>query len=390
MPGGYPVGGSVTQIRLSCYLCTKNTTPDGSEIDRNMKTHLGPAFLALAGTALILLSIQSPSQAQELAWGLTAIPGLKVGHFTLSERLTGCTVVLAEGGAVGGVDVRGGAPGTREIALLDPVNSVQVVHAVVLSGGSAFGLDAASGVVRYLDERDIGYRVGPNVVPIVVGAILFDLSVGDNPRVRPDADCGYQAATHATSEPSAEGNIGAGAGATVGKLRGMARAMKGGVGTASITLDSGLTVAAIVAVNAVGDIIDPATGSVIAGVRTTDGRGLADARMLLREGASNEPQSGANTTIGVVATNATLTKAEATKVAQMAQDGLARTIYPAHTPGDGDTVFSLAMGTFSEAASVSTIGALAADVMAEAIVRAVRAATGIPGIPAAGDISVGR
>lgn len=341
-------------------------------------------------TALILLGIPLHSQAQNPAWGLTAVSGLKVGHFTLSERPTGCTVVLAESGAVGGVDVRGGAPGTREIALLDPVNTVQEVHAVVLSGGSAFGLDAASGVVRYLDERDIGYRVGQNVVPIVVGAILNDLSVGNNPRIRPGADCGYRAASHASTETSAEGNVGAGAGATVGKLRGMARAMKGGVGTASITLDNGLVVAAIVVVNAVGDIIDPATGSVIAGVRTADGRGLADARLLLREGASNEPQSGANTTLGVVATNATLTKAEATKVAQMAQDGLARTIYPAHTPGDGDTVFSLAMGTFSGAASVSTIGALAADMMAEAIVRAVRAATGIPGIPAASDISAGR
>ena len=165
------------------------------------------AFLAAA--ALVFLGVPSPSHAQELAWGLTAIPGLKVGHFTLSERPTGCTVVLAEGGAVGGVDVRGGAPGTREIALLDPVNSVQVVHAVVLSGGSAFGLDAASGVVRYLDERDIGYRVGPNTVPIVVGAILFDLSVGDDPSIRPDADCGYRAATHASSETSAEGNVGA-------------------------------------------------------------------------------------------------------------------------------------------------------------------------------------
>ncbi len=357
-------------------------------------THLwvlvGTAFLAAAGGTLILLGLPSPSQAQELAWGLTAIPGLKVGHFTLSERPTGCTVVLIEGGAVGGVDVRGGAPGTRETDLLDPVNTVQEVHAVVLSGGSAFGLDAASGVVRYLDERNIGYRVGEIRVPIVVGAILYDLSVGDDPRIRPDADCGYRAATRASTETSAEGNVGAGAGATVGKLRGMGRAMKGGVGTASITLDSGLTVAAIVAVNAVGDIIDPATGSVVAGVRTTDGRGLADARRLLREGSSNEAQSGANTTIGVVATNATLTKAEATKVAQMAQDGLARTIYPAHTPGDGDTVFSLATGTFSGTASVLTIGALAADVMAEAILRAVRAATGIPGIPAASDLNTGR
>jgi len=351
---------------------------------------VGTALLVVAGATPLLLCIPWPSQAQELAWGLTAIPGLKVGHFTLSERPTGCTVVLAEAGAVGGVDVRGGAPGTRETALLDPVNTVQEVHAVVLSGGSAFGLDAASGVVRYLDERDIGYRVGEIRVPIVVGAILYDLSVGDDPSIRPDADCGYRAASRAIAETSAEGNVGAGAGATVGKMRGMAHAMKGGVGTASITLDNGLTVAAIVAVNAVGDIIDPATGSVIAGVRTEDGRGLADARLLLRAGALNEPQSGANTTIGVVATNATLTKAEATKVAQMAQDGLARTIYPAHTPGDGDTVFSLAMGTFSDDASVSRIGALAADVMAEAIVRAVRAAIGIPGIPAASDISMGR
>ncbi len=356
-----------------------------------MKTILRwTVFLAAAGATLVLLGVPSPSQAQELAWGLTAIPGLKVGHFTLNERPTGCTVVLAEGGAVGGVDVRGGAPGTRETALLDPVNTVQEVHAVVLAGGSAFGLDAASGVVRYLDERNIGYRVGQIRVPIVVGAILYDLSVGDDPSIRPDADCGYRAATHASSETSAEGNVGAGAGATVGKLRGMARAMKGGLGTASITLNSGLIVAAIVAVNAVGDIIDPATGSVIAGVRTSDGSELADARVLLRSDAADEPQNGANTTIGVVATNATLTKAEATKVAQMAQDGLARAIYPAHTPGDGDTVFSLATGTLSGTASVSTIGALAADVMAEAIVRAVQAATGIPGFPAAGDISTGR
>ena len=351
---------------------------------------MGKAFLSVAGAALILLGGPLPVLSQESAWGLTAVSGLKVGHFTLSERPTGCTVVLAEGGAVGGVDIRGGAPGTREIALLDPVNSVQVVHAVVLSGGSAFGLDAASGVVRYWDERDIGYRVGPNVVPIVVGAILFDLSIGDNARIRPDAECGYSAASHASVETSPEGNVGAGAGATVGKLRGSARAMKGGPGTASITLDSGLTVAAIVAVNAVGDIIDPTTGTVIAGVRTSDGNGLADSRVLLREGALPAPQSVANTTIGVVATNATLTKAEATKVAQMAQDGLARAIYPAHTPGDGDTVFSLATGTFSGAASVSTIGALAADVMAEAIIRAVRAATGIPGFPAASDLNTGR
>ena len=356
----------------------------------NARALLSAFFVAAVGVVLVLMSFPSPSHAQELAWGLTAIPGLKVGQVTLSQRPTGCTVVLAEGGAVGGVDVRGGAPGTRELALLDPVNTVSVVHAVVLSGGSAFGLDAASGVVRYLEERDIGYRAGLAVIPIVVGAILFDLSIGDDPSIRPDADCGYRAATQASDETPAEGNVGAGAGATVGKLRGGDRAMKGGVGTASITLDNGLTVAAIVAVNAVGDIIDPATGSVVAGVRTADGLGLADARKLLREGASNQAGSGTNTTIGVVATNATLTKAEATKVAQMAQDGLARTIYPAHTPSDGDTVFSLATGSFSGTASVSTIGALAADVMAEAIVRAVRAAEGIPGIPSANDLNAGR
>ena len=322
--------------------------------------------------------------------GLTAVDGIKVGHHTLTERPTGCTVVLVEAGAVAGVDVRGGAPGTRETDLLNPAKTVQEVHAVVLSGGSAFGLDAASGVMRYLSERDIGYDTRIAKVPIVPAAILFDLGIGDDPTIRPTAECGHQAAEAATTGPVAEGNVGAGAGATVGKLRGMARAMKGGIGTASVTLDSGLTVAAIVAVNAVGDIIDPTTQSVLAGVRTANGQGLADARLLLREGASNGPQGGANTTIGVVATNATLTKPEATKVAQMAQDGLARTIYPAHTPSDGDTVFSLAVGTFSGSASVSTIGALAADVMAEAIVRAVRAATGLPGLPAAGDISAGR
>ena len=292
---------------------------------------------------------------------------------------------------MGGVDVRGGSPGTSETDLLDPVNTVQEIHGVVLSGGSAFGLDTRSGVMRYLEEKGVGYRMGEIFVPIVVGAVIYDLPVGDNPRIRPDADCGYRAASPRQHRDIRRGEC---------RRRRRRHRRKvgwdgprhegGGVGTASITLDNGLTVAVIVVVNAVGDIIDPATGSVIAGVRTADGRGLADARTLLRTGASNEPQSGANTTLGVVATNATLTKAEATKVAQMAQDGLARAIYPAHTPGDGDTVFSLAIGTFSGTASVSTIGALAADVMAEAILRAVWAATGIPGIPAASDMSRGR
>jgi L-aminopeptidase/D-esterase-like protein len=318
--------------------------------------------------------------------GIGAVPGIEVGHHTLSERPTGCTVILARDGAVGGVDVRGSAPGTRETALLDPVNTVAVVHAVVLSGGSAFGLDAASGVMRYLDERDVGYRVGSKVVPIVVGAILYDLGLEGDRRIRPGPDCGYAAAGSATAGSVAEGSVGAGAGATVGKLRGSARSMKGGFGTASITLEDGLVVAAAVAVNAVGDIVDPATGRVVAGVRTEDGRGFADARILLREGERGGGEMGANTTIGVVATNATLTKAQATKVAQMAQDGLARAIYPAHTTGDGDTVFSLATGRLSGPPDVTRIGALAADVMVEAILRAVRMAEGLPGLPAVRDL----
>lgn len=339
--------------------------------------------------------------------GIAAVEGLTVGHHTLAERPTGCTVVLARDGAVAGVDVRGGAPGTRELALLDPVNTVDRVHAVVLSGGSAFGLDAATGVMRYLEERDVGYRVGDHVVPIVVGAILFDLSIGGRPEVRPGADCGYQASAAASTDRPQEGSVGAGAGATVGKLRGLEHAMKGGVGTASITLDDGLTIAALVAVNAVGDIVDPATGWVVAGVRTDDG-GLADARRLLRDESSGTgggsrgdrgdagrtasgDSPGGNTTIGIVATNATLTKAQVTKVAQMAQDGLARTIYPAHTPRDGDVVFGLATGTIPPGAdaprTVTRIGALAADVMAEAILRAVRNAEGLPGFPAVSDLT---
>lgn len=330
--------------------------------------------------------------------GITAVDGLALGHFTLAERPTGCTVVLAEEGAVAGVDVRGGAPGTREIALLDPVNRVREVHAVVLSGGSAFGLDAASGVVRYLEERGIGYSVGEHVVPIVAGAILFDLGVGDG-SIRPGPACGYEAASAASAAAPAEGSVGAGAGATVGKLRGRGRAMKGGIGTASITLEDGLTVAAVVAVNAIGDVIDPATGQIVAGVRTEDGTGFADARRLLREaggsgagerGTGADDASVENTTIGIVATNAALTKSEITKVAQMAHDGLARAIYPAHTPRDGDTLFGLATGAHADEVGLTRIGALAADMVAEAILRAVRTATGLPGLPSVTDMASGR
>jgi L-aminopeptidase/D-esterase-like protein len=314
------------------------------------------------------------------------VEGLKVGHYTLTERPTGCTVVLAERGAVGAVDVRGGAPATRETDLLDPVNTVEQVHAVVLSGGSAFGLDAAGGVMRYLEEHHVGFEIRGVRVPIVVGASLYDLGVGD-PKVRPSADCGYRAAAAATADRIAEGSVGAGAGATVGKLMGGARAMKGGIGTAAIALPNGLVVAAIVAVNAVGDVIDPAIGKPIAGVRTPDGRGLADVRTLIRQGSlARAGGAGENSTLGVVATNARLTKAQATKLARMAHDGFARAIAPAHLPLDGDTIFALATGTLDGDADLTVIGALGADVVAEAILRAVRSATGLPGYPAAREL----
>ena len=319
--------------------------------------------------------------------GLTDVPGIKVGQVTRSERPTGCTVILAEAGAVAGVDVRGSAPGTIETDLLSPVNLVQQVHAVFLSGGSAFGLDVATGVRKYLYERKIGFETRVAKVPIVPGAILFDLGVGNRPDIWPTADCGYRAAAAATDGDVAEGNVGAGAGATVGKMG--SGAMKGGIGTASIGVPVGpnaaLVVAAIVAVNAVGDVVDPGTGAVVAGALAPDGKTFADARKLLRGGAQTAGKVGQNTTIGVIATNARLTKVQATKVAQMAQDGLARAIYPAHTMGDGDVVFALATGGIDND-DVSRIGALAADAMVEAILRAVRAAKSIPGYPAAGDI----
>ncbi len=347
-------------------------------------------FHSLAGAALAAAMLAAGRSPQEpgtaMNTTITAVGGVKVGHHTLSERPTGCTVVLLEDGAVAGVDVRGSAPGTRETDLLNPINLVQQVQAIVLSGGSAFGLDAATGVMRYLDERGIGYDAGVARVPIVPAAILFDLGVGGRPDIRPTADCGYSAAKAATSDPVAEGNVGAGAGATIGKLAGPGRAMKAGIGSAAIRLPNGLVVGAIVAVNAVGDVIDPATGEVVAGVRTEDGTGLADARVLLRSGRLFEEHPGRNTTIGVVATNARLTKVEATKVAQMAHDGYARAVSVAHTMSDGDTVFALATGTLGEGANVSLVGALAADAMAEAIVRAARAATGVPGYPAARDL----
>jgi len=317
---------------------------------------------------------------------LTAVPGIKVGHYTLAERPTGCTVILVDGDAVGGVSQRGGAPGTRETDLLNPLNMVDKVNAIVLAGGSAFGLEAASGTVRWLEEHDIGWPAGVARVPIVPAAILFDLGVGGNPKIRPTADCGYKAAEAATTAAVPEGTIGAGAGATVGKFGGAGRATKSGIGSASIALPNGLIVAAIVAVNAVGDVVDPATGKIVAGVRNPDGT-FADARKILRSGVDTPPpRAGENTTIGVVATNAKLSKALAARMALMADDGYARAISPSHTNGDGDTIFSLATGRWDGTANITVIGALAAEAMADAVVRAATQATSVAGIPAARDL----
>jgi len=318
--------------------------------------------------------------------GITQVPGIRVGHFTLPGGLTGCTVLLADGeGAVGGVAQRGGAPGTRETDLLDPLNLVERVNAVVLSGGSAFGLDAAQGVTKFLEEKNIGFKTTAGVVPIVPAAILFDLGFAGN-KVRPTADCGYKAAAAATGQSIAEGNVGAGAGATVGKIGGGRMPMKAGIGSAAIALPNGLIVGAIVAVNAVGDVIDPATGAVVAGARDSNGK-LADARRVLRAGSpTTTPRPGENTTIGIVATNARLTKAQASRMALMADDGLARALFPSHTLGDGDTVFALATGGWTGTADVSNVGALAADVMAEAIVRAAVMARSAGGLPSAADL----
>ena len=347
---------------------------------------------ALAAALLLLpwtVTAQHPGTR-----GITDVPGVRVGHHTLSERPTGCTVVLFDSvGAVAGISQRGAAPGTRETDLLDPLNMVERVNAIVLTGGSAFGLDAAQGTVRWLEERNVGFPTGAGVVPIVPAAVIFDLPFGHKPKVRPTSDCGYRAAAAATPGPVAEGNVGAGAGATVGKLFAFFQnpftdgrrlmPMKSGIGTASITLPNGLTVAAIVVVNAVGDVIDPATGRVVAGMRNPDGT-LADARVLLRAGVlQHPPRAGENTTLGVVVTNARLTKTQVSRVALMADDGFARAIAPSHTEGDGDTMFAAATGGWSGQASVTQIGALAADVVAEAIVRAVARADSLGGLGSA-------
>jgi L-aminopeptidase/D-esterase-like protein len=332
--------------------------------------------------------VASPLEGQQ-----TASPprGVRVGHHTLEARPTGCTVVVFDSAAVAGVDVRGSAPGTRETDLLDPVNLVERVNAIVLSGGSAYGLDAASGVMRYLEEHLMGYSLRddpPLVVPIVPAAILLDLSVGDDPSIRPDAQCGYAAAVAASGGPVEEGTVGAGAGATVGKLAGMEHAMKGGIGAASLRFSDGLEVFALAAVNALGDVIDPATGEVVAGARGPDG--FLDARQLMRRGEVDPGSPAANTSLAIVVTNASLTKAQATKIAQMAHDGFARSIYPSHTPYDGDVIFAAGTGTLAGVTTgheeVLRIGALAADAVARAVLRAVRQAQGLEGFPSVTDL----
>jgi L-aminopeptidase/D-esterase-like protein len=309
---------------------------------------------------------------------ITDVPGVKVGNVEDLKALTGCTIILTEKGAVCGVDVRGSAPGTRETELLDPINLVNEVHAICLAGGSAFGLDSASGVMQFLEEKGIGLDVGVARVPIVPGAVLFDLPVG-NPKIRPDKKMGYEAAMKASKGPFPFGNIGAGCGATVGKIAGIENCMKGGLGSASLTLDNGLIIGAIVAVNAVGDIREPSNREIIAGPIDSETGKLMDSLLYLQKNMKSEILPGTNTTIGAVAVNAKLTKAEVKKVAQIAQNGLARTIYPVHTMMDGDTVFALATG--GESYPVDLIGSLAAQVMEEAIIAAIKSADEVFGIP---------
>jgi L-aminopeptidase/D-esterase-like protein len=318
---------------------------------------------------------------------IVAVRGIEVGHAQNDIALTGCTVILCRKGAVAGVDVRGSAPGTRETDLLDPINLVEKVHAIVLAGGSAFGLDAAGGAMRYLEEHKVGFNTGVARVPIVPAAILYDLNLGDK-NVRPDAEMGYQACLNASADRVVEGNVGAGSGASVGKLFGNMLAMKSGVGSASIDIGNGIIVGAIAALNAWGDVIE--AGKIIAGLRSGRVGPLrvgsreyfADTLKMMRTLAGRNVMrlaTKANTVIGAVATNAALTKVEATKVAQMAHDGLARAIRPAHTMLDGDTIFALSTG--NKQSDVTTIGSFAAEAMARAIIHAAQMSAPAGGLP---------
>ena len=307
---------------------------------------------------------------------ITDIEGIKIGHAQDLDAATGCTVVIGEAGLTAGVDVRGGAPGTRETDLLDPVNLVEQIHAIILAGGSAFGLDAASGVVQYLEEKKIGLDVFVTKVPIVCGAVLFDLTIGDH-EVRPDKEMGYQACLNANDTECAEGCVGAGTGATVGKILGMERCMKSGLGTYCLQAGD-LKIGAIVAVNCLGDVIDPKTGGILAGVLDKNReRFLNSEEIMIKEFSGRKIQFSANTTIGVIVTNAKLTKSEANKVASMAHNGYGRTMRPAHTMFDGDTIFAVTTGKVE--ADMNVAGLLAARVMEQAVIRAVKRGTPLCG-----------
>ena len=315
---------------------------------------------------------------------LTRVPGFRVGHASDIVGCTGCTVILCPEGTVGGVDVRGSAAGTRELDALSPLHLVPHVHAVLLAGGSAFGLDAAAGVMQFLEERGIGFDVQVTRVPIVPTAILFDLRLGDA-RARPDARMAYAACQQATDDPFQEGSVGAGTGATVGKLFGIGQAMKAGLGTAGVELPGNVRVAALAVVNAYGDVRDPSTGRLLAGAREAPtGHRLVDTAAAMRRGAARQGYTSESTTLAVVATNADLTKAQATKMAQVAHHGLVRTIVPVHTTLDGDLVIGLATGAVE--ADLNAVGLAAADAVAEAVVRAVTKATTLGGLPAWADL----
>jgi L-aminopeptidase/D-esterase-like protein len=316
---------------------------------------------------------------------ITAVSGLEVGHYTDLENATGCTVFLCREGAVGGVDVRGGSPGTRETDLLRPAHRVDQVHAIILSGGSAFGLDAASGVVAYLESQGIGYKVGSTIVPIVSSAILYDLGLITS-KVRPGAEDGRSACRVANSEPMTEGSVGAGTGATVAKLGGGRRGVKGGIGTAAITLSTGQTIAAAVAVNAVGGVWDYNNGQLLAGPRRTGG-GFDDPVAMLLNGKDDAPSGLVNTTIGLVATDAKLTKEDTNYLARVSHDGLALTIRPCHTVRDGDTMFALSTGHNDSELDLTSLGAAAVEVTAQAVLRALHQATGLGGIPSISELA---
>lgn len=317
---------------------------------------------------------------------ITDVKGIKVGHYTDREGITGCTVVLCEEGAVGGVDVRGGAAGTREIDPMRPGHVVERVNAVLLTGGSAFGLDAAAGVARYLEERGKGHQTRAMKVPIVPTAVIYDLAIGSK-NVRPDPEAGYKACLAATDGPVEEGSVGAGTGATVGKLLGMEHATKGGVGTVSTIIGGEIVVGVLAVVNALGNVVDPSSGRIVAGVRDPEGRGFLDPVDLIRHGVPVFPPRS-NSTLAVVATNAALSREGAVVVARMAQAGLARVIRPAHTIFDGDVVFALATGEKESHYPLSPfiIGTIAAELLAQAIIRAVMKAESLGGVPAAKEI----